>query len=327
MQIDLSIHSFSLWHHFAHQPGFDARAFGDLARSLGFSGINLSLNSTNFRHLGGTEGWRIDRLARWRRENDMTLELDTSGTEPSHLARLLEVAARAGASHLRTYTRHGGTPHEMLAATVADLRRAIAAAEANGVTIVLENHEDFTGPELARILRAVDHPRLRILYDYGNSQMVLEDPEATLEAVLPFVDAVHIKDHVMVAPEHAGGRMMVAGVPMGEGFLPIGPLTARLLDAGLRRFCFENVWAYSAPIRPGRQPLGGVVPGIGSFAFLAPPFDPARIILDQSRHSGAELVALERAALERGLGWFRALMAEMNLTVRPPAGPKSQAKR
>ena len=318
MQIDLSIHSFSLWHHFAHQPGFDAIAFGDLARSLGFSGINLSLNDARFRHLGGTEGWRVDRLARWRQDSAMGLELDTSGTAPDHLARLTEVAARAGASHLRTYTRHGGSPQDMLAATVADLRRAMPVAEANGVTIVLENHEDFTGPELAQILRAVDHPRLRILYDYGNSQMVLEDPEAALEAVLPFVDAVHIKDHVLVAPEHAGGRMMVAGVPMGEGFLPIGRLTARLLEAGLRRFCFENVWAYSAPIRPGRAPLGGVVPGQGSFAFLAPPFDPARLVLDQSRHTGAELVALEGAALKRGLRWFQAVMEGLDLTVRPP---------
>ena len=106
---------------------------------------------------------------------------------------------------------------------------------------------------------------------------------------------------------------------MGEGFLPIGRLTARLLDAGLRRFCFESVWAYSAPIRPGRQALVGVVPGHGSFAFLAPPFDPARLVLDQSRHSGPELVALERAALVRGLNWFREMMEAMKLTVRRPS--------
>lgn len=318
MIIDLSIHSFSLWHHFRHVPGFDPLEYGELCRDLGFSGINLSLNDSSFRHLGGTEGWRLDALNAWCQRRNMRLEVDTSGTDPAHLARMIEAAARAGASHLRTYTRHGGTPEHMMAATIADLSLAMPEAEAAGITIVLENHEDFTGPELARIVCAVDHPRLRILYDYGNSQMVLEDPEAALDAVLPLVDSVHIKDHVLVAPEDAGGRLMVAGVPMGEGFLPIRHLTERLLGAGLRRLCFENVWAYSAPIGPGRVPLAEVTPGAGSFAFLRPPFDPARLVLDPSRHSGAEMVALERAALDRGVAWFRALLAEMGVKVRKP---------
>jgi hypothetical protein len=206
----------------------------------------------------------------------------------------------------------------MMAATIADLRRAMPAATDAQVTLVLENHEDFTGPELAQILRAVDHPRLRVLYDYGNAQMVLEDPEAALSAVLEYVDSVHIKDHVMIAPADAGGQLLVAGVPMGEGFLPIRALTERLLQAGLRRFCFENVWAYSAPIRAGRLPLGDVVLGQGAFRYLRPPFDPARLVLDQSRHSGPDLVALERAALDRGLAWFRAMLADIGVTVRKP---------
>jgi sugar phosphate isomerase/epimerase len=320
MLIDLSIHSFSLWHHFAHSPGFGPIDFGNLAKSLGFSGINLSLNNPDFRHLGGTETWRIDQLAAWKQDNDMSLEVDTSGTDPAHLARLLGVAARAGATHLRTYTRHSGAPSDMMALTIADLRGAMRPAEEANVTVVLENHEDFTGPELAQILRAVDHPRLRILYDYGNSQMVLEDPEAALAAVLPFVASVHIKDHVMVAPEDSKGHLMVAGVPMGEGFLPIQRITQQLLSAGLRRFCFENVWAYSAPIRAGRTPLGGVVLGQGAFSYLRPPFDPERIVLDQSRHSGTELVALERAALDRGLEWFRGMMQRLNVTIPTPEG-------
>ncbi len=123
--------------------------------------------------------------------------------------------------------------------------------------IVLENHEDFTGPELAGIVDRVNHPNLKILYDYGNSQMVLEDPIAALEAVLPHVLSVHFKDHVMIRAEDAG-QLTVAGVPVGDGFLPLAELTHRLLSHGLRRFTFENVWAYSAPIQDGRKALDGV---------------------------------------------------------------------
>jgi len=99
-----------------------------------------------------------------------------------------------GATSLRTYTRHGGTPTQMVAETIQDLSAVMAKAERLGVVVVLENHEDFTGPKLAHIIEAVDHPHLKILYDYGNSQMVLEDPEAALDAVLQHVYSVHVKD-------------------------------------------------------------------------------------------------------------------------------------
>jgi 3-oxoisoapionate decarboxylase len=310
MEIELTIHSFSLWYHFAHQRGFDAIAYADLAEELGLSGISLSLNDPNYRHLGGRETKRMDCLRERLQRSAMSLEIDTSGTDPDHMKEMLEVAARMGAESLRTYTRHTGSPGQMMAATIEDLGAVGEEAARFGMVVVLENHEDFTGPEMARIVETVGHPNLKILFDYGNSQMVLEDPEAALEAVLPHVHSVHVKDHVLVRPEHAGG-LTVAGVPMGEGFLPIVSLTKRLLDYGLRRLTFENVWAYAAPIRDGREPLDGVKLGEAAFAFLDPPFDPGRIILDQSRFSGEELVKLEHDALIRGMAWFKSKLKEL----------------
>ncbi len=313
MIIDLSIHSFSLWHHFAHQPNFGAIAYADLAEEFGFTGINLSLNNSNYRHLGGREIWRMDALRERLSASNMSLEIDTSGTEPTHMRELLDVASHMGATSLRTYTRHSGSVAEMMQKTTADLKQVVAHADNVGITIVLENHEDFTGPELASMVESVNHPRLKILYDYGNSQMVLEDPERALDAVLPYVHSVHVKDHVMVKAEHAG-QLTVAGVPMGDGYLPIEHLTKRLIDQGLRRLTFENVWAYSAPIRQGRKLLDGVVLGESSFGYAEPPFNPSLLILDQTKHSGQELVALERAALERGIASFKATLARLGVT-------------
>ncbi len=307
MIVDPTLHSFSLWHHFAHKPGFDCVAFADLAAELGFKGISLSLNNPEYRHLGGRETWRMDRLRGHLDGLGFSLEVDTSGTDPAHMTELLGVASRMGATSLRTYTRHGGAPDQMMAATISDLVAVAPAAGDLGIVIVLENHEDFTGPELARIVEAVGHPALKILYDYGNSQMVLEDPEAALDAVLPHVHSVHFKDHVMVRPEHAG-RLTVAGVPIGDGMLPLARLTGRLLDQGLRRITFENVWAYSAPIRAGRSPLAGVTLGEGSFAFADPPFDPGFLVLDQSQLSPERLVGLEYVALIRGKAAFDAVL-------------------
>lgn len=313
MIIETTIHSFSLWHHFAHKPGFDAIAFAELARSLGFQGISLSLNDKNYRHLGGKDAERMERLREHLETHSMSLEVDTSDTTPSHMSEMLKFAHQMGATSLRTYTRHDGSVQNMMQATAQDLAKVVDEAQALGITIVLENHEDFTGPELAEIVEAVDHPNLKILYDYGNSQMVLEDPEAALDAVLPHVYSVHFKDHVMIRPEHAG-QLTVAGVPIGKGFLPLERLTRRLLDQGLRRITFENVWAYSAPIREGRAPLADVVLGKGSFAYLEPPFDPACTILDQSKFSGEDLVELEYQALLEGVEAYHSVLQDLGCT-------------
>jgi hypothetical protein len=188
-------------------------------------------------------------------------------------------------------------------------------AERLDIILVLENHEDFTGPELAAIVEAANSTHVKILYDYGNSQMVLENPLAALEAMLPHICSVHVKDHVMVRPEHSpSGRLTVAGVPVGEGFLPIEAITRRLLAAGLRRITFESVWAYAAAVAEGRKPLAGVRLGEGAFGFAEPPFDPAFLVLDQARHRPAELVRLEGEVLERGLAWFKTMLAGLGVT-------------
>jgi sugar phosphate isomerase/epimerase len=313
MIIDLAVHSFAMWHRFRHAPGFDAIAYIDLMESLGFTGINLSLNDAGYRHLGGREPARMERVRERLARSGMSLEIDTSGTDPDHLRTLIGVAGRMGAQGMRLYTRHTGTPAEMMRKTVADLRAVMPDVERVGIVLVIENHEDFTGPELAEIVETVGHERLKVLYDYGNSQMVLEDPQAALDAVLPHVHSVHVKDHVMVRPEDAG-RLTVAGVPVGDGALPVRELTRRLLEHGLRRICYENVWAYSAPIREGRAPLAGVRLGEGSFAYAEPPFDPALLVLDQSKIEPEELVRLEYGAFLRGLESFRETLRALGVT-------------
>ena len=313
MIVETTIHSFSLWHHFAHKPGFDAIAFAELARSMGFQGVSLSLNDANYRHLGGCEVDRMDRLRAYLTSHGMSLEVDTSGTAPAHMSEMLKVAHRMGATSLRTYTRHDGAVRDMMRKTADDLAAVTQEARDLNVIIVLENHEDFTGPELADIVELVNHPSLKVLYDYGNSQMVLEDPLAALDAVLPHVHSVHFKDHVMVRAEDAG-QLTVAGVPVGDGFLPLTELTRRLLDQGLRRFTFENVWAYSAPIRDGRAALDDVKLGEGAFAYLDPPFNPARVILRQSEVSPQTLVELESQALHRGHEAFRQVLKHLGAT-------------
>ena len=313
MNVEITIHSFSLWHHFANKIDFDSIAFIDLAKSLGYQGISLSLNDSSYRHLGGRHISRMDRLHEHLKTYEMSLEVDTSDTTPRHMSKMLKVAHRMGATSLRTYTHHGGEVARMIQKTAVDLKEVVDEARDLEITILLENHEDFTGPELAKIVEKVNHPNLKILYDYGNSQMVLEDPIAALEAVLPHVYSIHFKDHAMVRSGDTGS-LTVVGVPVGQGFLPLSDLTSRLLTQGLRRFTFENVWAYSAPIQKGRKPLNGVILGKGSFSYLNPPFDPKRVVIRQSDFNPQKLVELESEALQIGHEEFKKILKHLGAT-------------
>lgn len=322
----LFLHSYSFRFHYLHKPGFDVFRFIETAVEGGFTGVNISANGANYRHLSGMAAEHVGRVAEALDQRDLLRDLETSGTDPDHLKTLLDVAQALGAAHLRTYTRHRGNTGQIVAATIEDLRVAAASAENAGVKILLENHEEFTGAEVAEILRAVDNPWVAALYDYGNSQMLLEHPLHALEAMKPFVLSAHLKDHMMLAGQDApDGSLSVQGVPVGSGALPIVEITRRLLAAGLDRIAFENVWAYRSPVTDdrGAGESGGVL-GEGAFVLAQAPFDDAICLPDTAaleRDDPSRLVELEWKAYETGLSWLRGALSGAGLATVGQANP------
>ena len=247
-QIELHVHSFSLRYHLRYRDstGYDLFAYvAEMAR-LGFTGVNVSANGVGYRDLCGTSVGHFAAVRSAVVEHGMKLELDTSDTHIENMTTMLHVAAACGADTLRTYTKYSAPLADVIQWTTTDLRAIASLAADLGVLVVLENHEDFTGPVLAQILGAVDHASVRALYDYGNSQMVGEDPLDALAAMAPFIERVHAKDHVLLRGPNGA---VVQGVPFGSGRLPVAEITDRLYALGVRRFCYENVWSYTAPLK------------------------------------------------------------------------------
>ncbi len=244
--VEMHLHSYSFRFHFIHKKGFDVFNFIALAAEKGFTGVNISANGPGNRHLGGESKNHFESVRAALEKHGLNCELDTSDTCPDNLHRMLEVAKLIGADKLRVYTRYHGDKRDVIAKTIRDLREVVPKVTSLGISIVLENHEDFRGAEVAQILKAVNHPLIRALYDYGNSQMIGEDPITALDSMQPFVTAVHMKDHQIIRHE---GKLLVQGVTLGQGKLPIMEQTLQLLQGGLHRFCFENVWAYTAAVQ------------------------------------------------------------------------------
>ncbi len=292
------LQSYSLRHHYAHAPGFGV--FDVLGRAAAdkYDGVSININGPGYRQLSGTSPEHVARVRERLEELGLECDLETSGTGRAHLEEILGVCDALGARRLRTYMRHDGSIDEAIARTVADLREIAPTCAGHGIELLLENHEDFTGAELATILDAVDHPAIAALFDFGNSMMVGEDPGVALDAILPHARSAHLKDHACVQGDD--GQPWVLGVPIGSGVLPIAELTRRLAAAGCQVVIVSSVWAYRAPVRSWR---GGGRPGAGVFRVEEPPFDP--LLRPWNDMAAARLVELEAEALALGESWLR----------------------
>jgi sugar phosphate isomerase/epimerase len=97
-------------------------------------------------------------------------------------------------------------------------------AEAAGLTIVIENHQDFTSRELAAFCQRLG-PAVRIVLDTGNTFPVAEAPLDFVEVVAPFVSYVHLKDY-RVQPTEDGFRLVRCAI--GDGAVPLVEMAAVL---------------------------------------------------------------------------------------------------
>jgi len=304
----LYLHTYSLRFHLAYKKGFDVFAFIKRAAEESFAGVCISANDSNYRHLGGTEDWRLEPIAAALKQHALHCDIDTSSTEPKHLTKMLKVAQALGAQHLRTYTRYEGNSAELLDQTVQDLKAVAPIAQELGIYVLLENHETFTGQDIKHILEAVNQPFIAALYDYGNSQMVLEDPVDCLKEMAAFARSAHLKDHVLIkAKDSPDKKLSVLGVPIGEGNLPILETTRVLLKAGCSNIVFENSYGYRALIKEAYMTeRNKALLGQGSFAFAENPrLNPKQYLLEPDVFSHEQLIVLEDAMHKRSLKWLR----------------------
>ena len=264
------LQSYSLREHYAHVPGYDVFAFLDRAAAAGYDGVSINVNGPGYRQLSGTSPAHVERVRARLAALGLACDLETSGTSPAHLDELAALCERLGASRLRTYLRHEGSVDDQLARTTADLRAAAPACAARGVAVLLENHEDLTGAEVARIVAEVDQRggrravRLRQLDDgrRGSAGGARRGPPPRP------LGAPQVRACVAGpadAPRCSASRSAASMLPIAElttaagGHRVRGRRASRASSRPVRR---------CASSRGGRQPRRGHLPG------RAPPVEP-----------------------------------------------------
>jgi hydroxypyruvate isomerase len=114
----------------------------------------------------------------------------------------IPLAARAGIPNVITFsgTRRGMSDEEGARNTVAGLNRVKKIAEDNGVTICLEllnskvNHPDYMADHTAwgvAVVREVDSPRVKLLYDIYHMQIMEGDLITTIRDNIAWIAHFH----------------------------------------------------------------------------------------------------------------------------------------
>ncbi|NRP21433.1 hypothetical protein LPJGGPFB_04692 [Ensifer adhaerens] len=179
----------------------------------------------------------------------LELHVETSTTEAAGLADAVRVALATGATSLRCYPRYEGRVSQIIAWTIADLRRLADFDPQGRLRYTLEQHEDLKSEELVRIIEAVDNPRLSLLFDFGNMINAYEMPMPALALQAPHITEVHIKD-CLVKPDRGGWAHLAC--LSDEGHLPLKAMLVDLLLLGDDRpqvvsFGLEEEEGYFAP--------------------------------------------------------------------------------
>jgi D-psicose/D-tagatose/L-ribulose 3-epimerase len=188
-----------------------------------------------------------------------------------HLAAVSLLAAELGATRLafgspKSRDAGGWEPERALQHAVGFFRRAGDAAAAHGVILCLEPNPERYGcnfmtstDEGAAVVRAVDHPAIRLQLDTGTLTANCEPIDAVLAAHSSLVGHVHASEPDLVvlgegAADHAHfGPVLAAALP--AHVVTIEMLTPRertpeaAVDAALR-----VVQRYYAPRSPGQPP-------------------------------------------------------------------------
>lgn len=114
---------------------------------------------------------------------------------------------------------------QAMTASVRDkLGRYAGMAAEHGLTILIENHQDFTAEELVGYCEEFG-PAVRIVLDTGNTFPVGQAPLEFTRTVAPWVRHVHLKDY-NVQPTDEGFRLVRCAI--GDGAAPLGEMLAIL---------------------------------------------------------------------------------------------------
>jgi 3-oxoisoapionate decarboxylase len=296
----------------------DPLEMAKMAVSLGAAGIQCSLpdrSDAAVRQLRGaleSNGLYFESAAAvpFKESDTASFEQQLSAAKAAG-ARCVRVGCLAGRRYETFHTMEEW--RGFVARSNEGIRRMVSLAERARLPVAMENHKDWTGEELAALMKQYSSEYLGVCLDFGNNLSLLDDPYEVVEALAPYTISTHMKDSRV----SMGAKSLLLGdVVLGDGVLDIGRILEQLRKGGRNpRLSLEMIlrdplevpvlspgyWA-TFPERQGIR-LARVVE-LGAKR----PVEPAGL----DALSKAERIALEERNIRRCLEWASANVAWKN---------------
>jgi sugar phosphate isomerase/epimerase len=189
-----------------------------------------------------------------RFQQDVFGSAHTFEDQPRLAERAFQIAGRTGAGIIRVFSYWRTVePEKCFDAIVSALADLAEKAKKHGVIIGVENEHACnlgTGAEAAKILKAVVHPNLKLVWDPANALVAGENPFPDGYGLIPpgRIAHVHAKDCHMAGHKPVWGPLGTRGVDWK------GQIAALLVDGYRGWLSLETHWP-----GPGGDKLAGSV--------------------------------------------------------------------
>lgn len=254
----------------------DVFGFIKKTAELGLDGVMLNIIPWPGREeicvLESFEDDYLDRVKKEIQKYNLFAEIDTCGTDPKHLANVIDTAHKIGADVIRTYVCFGTYEPEKLEKAPEDIKQIVPLLKKYRIKLAVENHEEETADEVIKIIKEVDNYWVGAHCDIGNAMMAWEEPVEAVKKLAPYAFTTHFKDHIIIKD---GDEHKVCGVPIGEGNINLDECFKILVEESrLERINIEMCYPYAVSFK--REPGAGGVYEVGKGAFKVEkaPFDP-----------------------------------------------------
>lgn len=195
---------------------------------IGAAGIQVVVN-----------GWDTDfaKKVRDRREKlglylEGSISMPNSKDEVAAFEQTVINAKEAGATILRTVTSSGrryevyhsnDEVEDFKKKAMEQLRWVEPVLKKHKVKLAVENHKDWTAPELATAMQMLSSENIGVTLDFGNSIALMEQPMNVVNKLVPYVVSTHVKD--MAVEDYKDG-FLLSEVPLGTGFIDLEKIFA-----------------------------------------------------------------------------------------------------
>ena len=283
MKLGVSSYSF---HKYMSDTGCDHRKICDLAKEMGFDGIEF----IDLIPKGGTKEDALHKAEAIRNhcaEIDLPICAYAVGAnllsedvekEIRALCDQVDIAVALGVSVMRHDAafalpkKEGYGWREGIRDMAPHIRRVADYAEAHGVRTCTENHGYiYQAPErVEELIRAVNHKNFGWLVDMGNFLCADADPTRAVVIGAPYAFHVHAKDFLFKSgalPKPSGffptaGANYLRGTVLGHGVVPVQNCVNVLKTAGYDGWIsleFEGMEENLPAVRAGLEYLRSIV--------------------------------------------------------------------